>query len=125
MSSSESVGSSVLSNAVISTGGGGLVGAKREAFEARARQYDTVVLGSSHVFHSFVPSEFDRLLGEAGRELDRLGHEHPTGDGCRIDGAQHRLGDLVDARLAPVAEEDQGQVTVVEGVGLVGDLLLG
>ncbi len=47
-------------------GGGGLVGAKQEHF-ARARgRYDTVVLGTSHFYRSFVPEEFDRAAAEGG-----------------------------------------------------------
>ncbi|MEW6071514.1 MAG: hypothetical protein AB1726_02820 [Planctomycetota bacterium] len=52
--------------AVASPGGGGMVGSKREHFALAAERYDTVFLGSSHVYRSFVPAEFDRVLAEHG-----------------------------------------------------------
>ena len=49
-------------------GGGGIVGAKLEHYRSAADGYDTVFLGSSHVYRSFVPEVFDGALAEQGRE---------------------------------------------------------
>ena len=55
-----------LFRSVASPSGGPLVGAKREYFAAHAERFDTVFLGSSHVYRGFVPGEFDRLARAAG-----------------------------------------------------------
>jgi hypothetical protein len=52
--------------AVASPGGGSMVGSKLEHFERAAERYDTVFIGTSHVFRSFVPDEFDRAMAESG-----------------------------------------------------------
>ena len=54
--------------AVASPGGGAVVGSKVEHYTRAADHYDTVFIGTSHVYRSFVPTEFDRLLREEGRE---------------------------------------------------------
>lgn len=48
---------------VASPSGGGLVGAKREFWRDQRQAFDTVFLGSSHVYRGIVPHEFDRQLG--------------------------------------------------------------
>jgi hypothetical protein len=50
---------------VASPSGGGLVGAKREFWRDQRQPFDTVFLGSSHVYRGIVPREFDRQLGSA------------------------------------------------------------
>ncbi len=52
--------------AIASPGGGGTVGSKIEHYEQNAALYDTVFIGTSHVFRSFVPGEFDRIMAENG-----------------------------------------------------------
>ena len=47
-------------------GGGGVVGAKLEHYREAAGTYDTVFLGSSHVYRSFVPEVFDAAMAERG-----------------------------------------------------------
>jgi len=51
---------------VAAPGGGGTIGSKQEHYFAHADRYDTVFLGTSHVFRGFVPEEFDRAMEEAG-----------------------------------------------------------
>jgi len=46
--------------AVAAPAGGSVIGGKLEYWRAHASEYDTVFLGSSHVFRACVPAEFDR-----------------------------------------------------------------
>jgi len=55
-------------HAVAAPAGGSVIGGKLEYWNAHAPEYDTVFLGSSHVFRAFVPAEFDRATGELGLE---------------------------------------------------------
>jgi len=48
--------------------GGPVIGGKLEFWHQHAHEYDTVFVGSSHVFRAFVPEEFDRLMGAANYE---------------------------------------------------------
>lgn len=50
----------LLMRAVAAPAGGSVIGGKLEYWRAHAAEYDTVFLGSSHVFRAFVPAEFDR-----------------------------------------------------------------
>jgi len=59
---------------VASPAGGPLVGAKREFLEVHANRFDTVFVGSSHVYRGFVPGEFDRLLGIEGLSAKSLNY---------------------------------------------------
>jgi len=59
---------------VASPSGGPLVGAKREYLEAHGERFDTVFVGSSHVYRGFVPGEFDRLLSLEGRSARSLNY---------------------------------------------------
>lgn len=52
--------------AVAAPAGGSVIGGKLEYWRARAGEYDTVFLGSSHVFRAFVPAEFDRASAGFG-----------------------------------------------------------
>jgi hypothetical protein len=47
--------------------GGDLVETKLAYLNAHLDEYDTVFIGSSHVYRSFVPDQFDRLMAESGR----------------------------------------------------------
>lgn len=53
---------------IASPGGGSLIGAKQEHWAAAAKRYDTVFLGTSHVYRAFVPEAFDEALATAGLE---------------------------------------------------------
>lgn len=57
-----------LLHAFAAPGGGGIVGAKLEHYRDAPERYDTVFLGSSHVYRSFVPERFDEALREHGVE---------------------------------------------------------
>jgi hypothetical protein len=50
----------LLLRALAAPAGGSVIGGKLEYWRAHAHEYDTVFLGSSHVFRAFVPAEFDR-----------------------------------------------------------------
>jgi len=54
--------------AVATPGGGSEIGSKVEHYVTDAARYDTVFVGTSHVFRAFVPEEFDARLGAAGVE---------------------------------------------------------
>jgi hypothetical protein len=66
--------------AIASPGGGSMVGSKVEHFQQEAARYDTVFVGTSHVYRSFVPDEFDRILSEQGRSSSsfNLGLQFPN-----------------------------------------------
>ncbi|MFT5289276.1 MAG: hypothetical protein ACI8QS_001579 [Planctomycetota bacterium] len=51
---------------VAGPGGGDLIASKRQVFEHRAGQVDTLVIGSSHVYRAVVPELLDRALLEGG-----------------------------------------------------------
>lgn len=51
---------------VASPGGGPVIGGKLEYYASHADQYDTVFLGTSHVFRAFVPEVYDGTLRDAG-----------------------------------------------------------
>lgn len=51
---------------VAAPGGGPVIGGKLEYYEQHADEYDTVFLGSSHVFRAFVPEIYDGTLRDAG-----------------------------------------------------------
>jgi hypothetical protein len=51
---------------VAAPGGGSVIGGKTEYWRAHGGEYDTVFLGSSHVFRAFVPSEFERTTAQCG-----------------------------------------------------------
>ncbi len=51
---------------VAAPAGGSVIGGKLEYWRAHANEYDTVFLGSSHVFRAFVPAEFDRASAGFG-----------------------------------------------------------
>ena len=52
--------------ALAAPGGGDLIASKRQVFERRADQVDTLLLGSSHVYRGVVPSQLDDVLGAGG-----------------------------------------------------------
>jgi hypothetical protein len=54
--------------AVAAPPGGSVIGGKLECWRARGGEYDTLFLGSSHVFRAFVPAEFDRATAGFGLE---------------------------------------------------------
>jgi hypothetical protein len=60
------VGTTAVLRAVAAPGGGPVIGGKLEYWEQHAGEYDTVFLGSSHVFRGFVPEVYDGVLEEAG-----------------------------------------------------------
>jgi hypothetical protein len=53
-------------HAVAAPGGGDILGSKLQHYEAAAARYDTVFLGSSHVYRGFVPARFDSELAAQG-----------------------------------------------------------
>lgn len=61
-------GTLVALRAVAAPAGGSVIGGKLEYWRAHAQEYDTVFLGSSHVFRAFVPAEYDRALARFGQE---------------------------------------------------------
>jgi hypothetical protein len=54
--------------AVAAPGGGSVIGGKLEYWREHAREYDTVFIGSSHVFRAFVPDEYGQALARLGQE---------------------------------------------------------
>jgi len=54
--------------AVAAPPGGSVIGGKSEYWRAHGHEYDTVFLGSSHVFRAFVPAEFERAAAQFGLE---------------------------------------------------------
>jgi len=54
--------------AVAAPAGGSVIGGKLEYWNEHAREYDTVFLGSSHVFRAFVPEVFDATTRDLGLE---------------------------------------------------------
>lgn len=54
--------------AVAAPAGGSVIGGKLEYWRQHGSEYDTVFLGSSHVFRAFVPPEFDRATRDLGLE---------------------------------------------------------
>lgn len=52
--------------AVAAKVGDSVIDCKLEYWRAHATEYDTLVLGSSHVLRAFVPAEFDHLMATAG-----------------------------------------------------------
>lgn len=51
---------------VAAPGGGDILGSKLQHYLAEPERYDTVFLGSSHVYRAFVPEVFDARLGASG-----------------------------------------------------------
>src|SRR5262249_54155717 len=56
---------------VAAPGGGSVIGGKRKYWRAHARDYDTLVIGTSHVLRAFVPSEFDHTMAAEFRAPTR------------------------------------------------------
>lgn len=80
--------------AVAAPAGGIAIGGKLETWQARALDYDTVFLGSSHVLRAFVPAEFDRVSGEFGRST----HSFNFGlQAVHLLEQRHLLGAILDA----------------------------
>ncbi|NOT31743.1 MAG: hypothetical protein HOP15_14960 [Planctomycetes bacterium] len=86
--------------------GGSAIGGKLETWQAHAREYDTVFLGSSHVLRAFVPAEFDRVSGEFGRPTRSFNFGLQA---VHLLEQRHLLGAILDAhpRLARVFFEYQ------------------
>jgi hypothetical protein len=66
-------------HAVAAPGGGDILGSKLQHYEAAAGRYDTVFLGSSHVYRGFVPARFDAELAAHGLACHsfNLGIQYP------------------------------------------------
>lgn len=62
------VGTLALLGRAAPPGGGELLGSKLQHYLASAAEYDTVFLGSSHVYRAFVPAVFDAELAAGGVE---------------------------------------------------------
>jgi hypothetical protein len=81
--------------ALAAPGGGSVIGGKLEYWRAHAAEYDTVFLGTSHVFRACLPSEFDAATAGFGKPTRSFNFGV---QGVHLLEQRYLLGEILDAQ---------------------------